>query len=159
MENSHVSIQDELNFQFDWFCKTFVNSIQKAGSDFFADLFSFKLVSLSKNVNVLFQGDEYFVTKIRLDKQHDVFFRCSSNAVKIMLDETLGVNKHYSISAISDLEAKIISTFNDYLFNHITQFLPEKIDKTVKRKNFDTINLTLFIKGKQSSSCGKFIVC
>lgn len=156
MENSHVSTQDELNFQYNWYERTFAKSIENAGKDFFADLFSFKLVSLSKNVNVLFQGDEYFVTKIRLDKQHDVFFRCSSEAVKIMLDGTLGSSKHYAISAISDLEAKIISSFNDFLFNHITQFLPEKISKD-KRKNFDAINLTFFIKGKDSDNCGKII--
>ncbi len=158
MENSHVSVQDELNLQYDWYCKTFMQSVQNAGNSFFGDIFSFKLVSLSKNINVLFQGDEYFVTKIRIDKQHDIFFRCSSQAVKILLDGALGVNKKYNISSITDLEAKIISSFNDYLYNHITQFLPEKIDKNVKRKNFDTINLTFFVKSKTDEACGKLIV-
>lgn len=158
LKESNISVQDELNLQYDWFCKTFMASIQNASNDFFNDMFSFKLISLSKNINVLFQGDEYFVTKIRIDKQHDIFFRCSSAAVKIILDGSLGINKKYTISTITDLEAKIISTFNDYLFNHITPFLPEKIDKSVKRKNYDTVNLTFFIRGKLDDSCGKVIV-
>lgn len=155
------NMKDELDLAlyYDWFCQTFLNSVKLSSDEFFSDVFDYKLVSVSKNINVLFQGDEYFVTKIRMDKQHDVFFRCSSVAVKIILDECLGVAKKYDISTITELEAKVISSFNDFLFNNITQFLINNIDPKAKRKNYDMINLTMLIKSKNGDNkTGKVII-
>lgn len=153
-----ITVKDELYGQYNWFYQTFLPSIQNACNEFFSDLFVFRLISISKNVNVLFQGDDYFVTKLRIDKQHDVFFRCSSSAVNIILDKVLGENKKFNISNITELEAKIISSFNDYLYNNISMFLLNPPPKTQKRKNFDTIHLTFFIKDKQSDEGAKVIV-
>lgn len=147
---------DELNGMFEWYSQNFAVKIQDAFNEFFGDKFSLKLISLSRNINVLFQGDNYFVTKIRIDKNYDLFFRCSSNGVKIILDDVLGESKGYDISAMSDLEGKLISTFNDFTYNRVIDLLL-KPEKGVKRKNFDNINLTFFIKG-QSDTCGKFIL-
>ncbi len=149
----------DLTLYYDWFCQTFLNAVKQSSDEFFSDVFDYKLVSVSKNINALFQGDEYFVTKIRIDKQHDIFFRCSSVAVKIILDESLGVAKKYDISTITELEAKIISSFNDFLFNNVTQFLVNNIDPKAKRKNYDMINLTMLIKSKNGDSkTGKVII-
>jgi len=150
--------KDELYAQYNWFHKHFLHSIQRSGDEFFADLFSFQLVSVSKNINILFQGDDYFVTKIRIDKQHDVFFRCSSDGVKIILDRVLGEGKKFDLSNITELEAKIISSFNDHLFNNISSALLPAPSASQKRKNFDTINLTFFVKDKESAEGAKFIV-
>lgn len=151
------NLKDELYEQYDWFYRAFYQPIQTATDEFFTELFELKLASVSKNINILFQGDEYFVTKIRIDKQHDVFFRCSSDAIKTILDKVLGETKKFNLSSITELEAKIISSFNDYLYNSISNvLLPPQSQK--KRKNFDTINLTLFIKDKSSESSGKLIV-
>lgn len=152
-------IKDELYSQYNWYYNSFLNTIQVSSNDFFSDLFSFQLVSLSKNINILFQGDDYFVTKIRIDKQHDVFFRGSEGAIKIILDNVLGESKKkFQLSNISELEAKIISSFNDYLFNNISPILLPAPPKNQKRKNFNTINLTLFIKDKKNPEGGKFII-
>lgn len=153
IENKEI---DELNYQFSWYCNSFGANIQSAFNEFYGDKFQLKLVSLSKNINVLFQGDNYFVTKIRINKNYDVYFRCSSEALRVILDDVLGENPNYDISAITDVEAKIISSFNDFAYGKIIDFL-EKPDKNVKRKNFDVINLTFFVKGK-SNICGKFII-
>lgn len=153
-----MNLQDELYGQYDWFYQSFLPSIQLATNEFFFDLFELKLISVSKNVNILFQGEDYFVTKIRIDKQHDVFFRCSSSAINIILDKTLGANKKFNLSNITELEAKIISSFNDYLYNSVSQFLLPPPPKTQKRKNFDTIHLTFFIKDKESDCGAKLIV-
>lgn len=150
--------KDELYMQYDWFQRSFLPSIQLACNEFFSELFDFQLISVSKNVNILFQGNDYFVTKIRIDKQHDAFFRCSEDAVRIILDAVLGKNKKFSLEKITALEAKIISSFNDYLYNNILGFLLPPPPKTQKRKNFDTIHLTFFIKDKQSDNAAKFIV-
>jgi flagellar motor switch/type III secretory pathway protein FliN len=143
---SEIILKDELCDQYSWFNNTFLPVINEASQDFFTNLFSFKLVSLSKNVNVLFQGDEYFVTKVRIDKQHDVFFRYSSDSIKLILDKTLGENKKFNLANMTELEAKIISSFNDYLYNNISKSLLAPPVGSKKRKNFDMIHLTIFIK-------------
>lgn len=148
---------DELNGMYNWYSQTFAVKIQDAFNDFFGENFKLKLVSLSKNINVLFQGDNYFVTKIRIDKNYDLYFRCSSAGVKIILDDILGEsNTEYDISSLSDLEGKLISAFNDFTYGKIIDLL-KKPEKGVKRRNFDNINLTFFIKG-QAQECGKFIL-
>lgn len=153
-----IGIEDELYKQYNWFHQAFLSSIQTACNEFFPEMFDFQLASVSKNINILFQGNDYFVTKIRIDKQHDVFFRCSEDAVSIILDGTLGKSKKFSIANITELETKIISSFNDYLYNNIVRFLLPPPPKSQKRKNFDTIHLTFFIKQKHSDSGAKFIV-
>lgn len=143
--------------QYNWFNRTYTSTIQKAGDTFFSDLFSFSLISLSENMNALFQGDEYFVTKIRIDKSHDVFFRLSNDSVKNILDSILGKAKKFNLSQLTELEAKIISSFNDFLFNNIFEtFLP--LQKGKKRKDFDTIHLTMFVKNKNTNLGGKLII-
>jgi flagellar motor switch/type III secretory pathway protein FliN len=159
-------LKNELYDQYNWFYQTIFPSMQVACNEFFSDFFSLDLVSVSKNINVLFQGDDYFVTKIRIDKQHDVFFRISGDAIKIILDKTLGENKEFDLTIISELEAKIISSFNDYLYNNISRFLipPQTTnvggaqDKHKKRKNFDVTHLTFFIKAKQADIGAKLIL-
>lgn len=153
-----LSERDELYAQYNWFSHSFLDSIEVAADEFFSDLFDFKLISVSKNINILFQGDDYFVTKIRIDKNHDVFFRASEDAVKIILDEILGANKKFKLTNITELEAKIISSFNDYLYGSISRFLLPPPPKTQKRRNFDIVHLTFFIKQKQTHEGAKFIV-
>lgn len=153
-----TSIKDELCEQYNWFSHSILNAIQIAGNEFFSDIFDFHLVSLSKNVNILFEGDDYFVTKIRIDKQHDAFFRCSSSAVNLILEKTLGPAKKFNISNITELEAKIISSLNDYLYNHVSGFLLPPPPKTQKRKNFDTTHMTCFIRDKESGEAAKIII-
>lgn len=150
--------KDKLYKEYNWFYNSFLPAIQTASNEFFSDLFSLKLISVSQNINILFQGDEYFVTKIRLDKQHDVFFRCSSDTIKIMLDRILGARKSFNLSNITELEAKIISSFNDYLYNSISKFLLPTPPKSQKRKNFDAIHLTFFLKDKKTGESSKIIV-
>lgn len=153
-----LSEKDELYAQYNWFLHSFSDSIKVAADEFFSDLFDFKLISVSKNINILFQGDDYFVTKIRIDKNHDVFFRASEEAVKIILDEILGQKRKFKITNITELEAKIISSFNDYLYGSISRFLLPPPPKTQKRKNFDIVHLTFFIKQKGAEEGAKFIV-
>lgn len=154
-------LKSELYKQYNWFYQTIFHSMQVASDEFFSDYFSLDLVSISKNVNILFQGDDYFVTKIRVDRQHDVFFRNASEAIKIILDKTLGENKDFSLTSISELEAKIISSFNDYLYSSISKFLiPAHTlsSSSKKRKNFDIIHLTFFIKDKGANTGAKIIL-
>lgn len=154
-------LKSELYEQYNWFYQTIFQAMQVACSEFFTDYFSLDLVSISKNVNILFQGDDYFVTKIRIDRQHDVFFRNSGEAIRIILDKTLGESKDFNLTSISELEAKIISSFNDYLYSNISKFLiPAHTlsSTTKKRRNFDIVHLTFFIKAKRAKTGAKLIL-
>lgn len=151
-------LDENLYGEFNWFYQSFAPAFQTASDEFFSQLFTLKLISVSKNINILFQGNDYFVTKIRIDKQHDVFLRGSTDAVQIILDKILGKNKKFNIAEITELEAKIISSFNDYLYESISKYLIPPPTPNKKRKNFDTIHLTFFIKSNESEDCGKIIL-
>ena len=153
-----IIFKNELYDRYNWFYQNFLPAVQTAGDEFFSELFSFKLMSLSKNVNILFQGDDYFVTKIRINKYHDAFFRCSSDAVDIILNRVLGSKTKFNLTNVTELEAKIISSFNDYLYESISKFISPPPPKTQKRKNLDMIHLTFFIKDKKTDIGAKFIV-
>lgn len=156
--HNEILFKDELYSQYNWFFETFSKSFQTACDEFFSQNFILKLVSISKNVNILFQGNDYFVTKIRLDKQYDVLFKCSSDAVKIVLDKLFGQNQNFNLSSITELEAKVISSFNDYLYSSVASLLSNSQAVNLKRKNFDTIHLTFFIKDNQTETGAKIIV-
>jgi len=153
-----ITLKNELYGQYNWFYQTFLPAMQLACDEFFSELFTLKLMSVSKNINLLFEGDEYFVTKIRLDKNHDVFFRSSTDSIKIILDKALGKTRKFKLENITSLETKVISSFNDYLFQSFDKFLAPIGTENKKRKNFDTIHLTLFIKDKESNIGAKLII-
>lgn len=152
-------MKDKLYNQYSWFNWSFLPAIQTACDEFFSELFSFKLTSVSKNINILSQGDDYFVTKIRIDKQHDVFFRCSQTAIQIMLENVLGKSeKKFDLTQITELEAKIISSFNDYMYSGIVPILLAPPPANKKRTNFDMIHLTFFIRDYLTEESGKIVL-
>ena len=156
---TNTLIKDELYGQYNWFYLNFVQTLQQACNEFFSELFTFKLLSVSKNMNLLAQKDDYFVTKIKIDNHHDVFFRSSEATIGIILEESLGKGQQkFDLSKITELEAKIISSFNDYLYNSISPvILPPPTDGK-KRKNYDTIYLTFFIQDNKTKEGGRLII-
>lgn len=163
-------IKDELKDYFNWFCKNILKSLQGACEEFLPGFFSVKLVSASKNTNILFQGDDYFVTKIKIDRNHDVFLRCSSNLVRIILDKLFNETKDFALANITELEAKIISAFSNHLCGSISQFwisssggikgarVHEPAHVAKKKATGDIIHLTFFIKDSDSQQVAKFII-
>ena len=102
--------------------------------------------------------DAYFVTKIRIDKLHDMFFRTSEKAVGIILDKILGKpNSRFNLNKLTDLEAKIITAFNDYMFNMVSKFL-SPAPPTLKRTNFDVVHLTFLLKDIEKNEVAKFVI-
>ena len=148
----------ELYSQYNWFAKTYPPVIQAACDEFFLPGFKFILAGISKNINTLMDKDAYFVTKIRIDKLHDMFFRTSERAVGIVLDKILGKpNSKFNLNKLTDLEAKIITAFNDYMFNMTSQFLSPP-PPTLKRTNFDVVHLNFLIKDIEKNETAKFII-
>lgn len=154
MENAGA----ELYAQYNWYKKTFPSVIQNAADEFFLPGFQFGLMGISKNINPLMDKDSYFVTKVRIDKQHDLFFRSSQSAVAIILDRALGkAPKRFDLNRMTDLEAKVITAFNDFLFSAVVKFLSPP-PPTIKRTNFDVVHLTFFIKDLEENKVARFIV-
>ena len=158
-EQTTTIIKDELYGQYNWFYMNFLPAVQQACNEFYSDLFTFRFTALSKNINVLSAGDDYFVTKIKVNKDYDVFFRSSETAIKIIVEEVLGSSKQkFDLGKITELEAKIISSFNDYLYNAISPILLPPPISAKARKNFDTIYMTFFIQSNQTLNGGKLII-
>ena len=148
----------ELYAQYNWFAKTYPPAVQAACDEFFLPGFQFILVGISKNINTLMDKDAYFVTKIRIDKLHDMFFRTSEKAVGIILDKILGKpNSRFNLNKLTDLEAKIITAFNDYMFNMTSKFLSPP-PPTLKRTNFDVVHLTFLLKDIEKNEVAKFVI-
>ena len=149
----------ELYTQYDWYKKTFPPVVQQACDDFFLPGFKFDMVGISKNMNALIERDSYFVTKVRLDENYDMFFRSSDKAVSLILDKVLGRStKTFKLNKMTDLEAKIITSFNDYMYNITSKLLSPPPIGELKRTNFDLINITFIISDPQAKRSGKFIV-
>ena len=148
----------ELYAQYNWFAKTYPPAVQAACDEFFLPGFQFILAGISKNINTLMDKDAYFVTKIRIDKLHDMFFRTSEKAVGIILDKILGKpNSRFNLNKLTDLEAKIITAFNDYMFNMTSKFLSPP-PPTLKRTNFDVVHLTFLLKDIEKNEVAKFVI-
>ena len=150
-----TSFSSELYGQYNWYKTTFEPSIQEACDEFFDSGFEFKMVGLSENMNVLTQNESFFVTKMTLDPRNDIFVRISENAIQLILDKILGKSpKKFELSNITDLEAKIITSFNEYLYSKISP----NVDRTVLEKHPDTINLSYFLRNMSSDESARFVL-
>ena len=160
MTTKDLNLQDnnELYATYNWFSGVYPTAVQEASDEFFLPGLKFILQGISKNVNNLMDKDAYFVTKVCIDKNHDMFFRSSQKAISIILDRALGKPaSKFNLNKLTDLEAKIITAFNDYIFNAIEKFL-SPAPPTLKRTNFDVIHLTFLLKDVDTNEVGKFII-
>lgn len=157
-QNTNSIDYKELYAQYNWFVQFYLPAVQASCDEFFLSGFQFILLGISKNVNTLMDKDAYFVTKVRIDKLHDMFFRTSEKAVAIILDKILGKpNSRFNLNKLTDLEAKIITSFNDFMFNSLSQFL-SPVQPSLKRTNFDVIHLTFLIKDVATNEVAKLII-
>ena len=155
MTDALNSTTKELFSQYEWFNQAFNMPVQSASDDFLAGGIEFKLASVSKNMNALFQEDSYFVTKIKVDSFNEVYIRCSDKAVRTILERSLGPSKRpFDINKITELEAKIVTAFNDNLYNFVSSnFTPS----SQPLKKFDVTHLTFLIKDHETNFGGKII--
>ena len=151
----------QLYKQYNWFSNVFPEIIQQSYDEFFTPNFELNFIGLSKNINCLLDSEACFVTKIKIDYEYDMFFRLTSSAVEIILNKILGQsNRKFNLNKISELEARIITTFNDFAFEKIKTQINPRPENELKRVNFDLINLTYIIKDNDeyNKKSGKFIV-
>lgn len=161
LENTKIPVTDNLYEEYDWFKKVFPLAAQKSSDGFFLPGFRFEMIAVSKNINLLMTKESYFVTKIRIDKLYDMFFRISETTVGMLLEKSLGrPNRSFNINRLTDLEGEIMTSFNDYMFRIMAKFLSPPAVVSLKRTNFDMIHLTFIVKDEdnEDSKVGKFII-
>ena len=146
---------DELYKQFSWFDSIFTPVVKECSSEFFFDGFEYKLASISTNMNVLAQNDTFFVTKVKINSKNDVYIRISQDAINVILDKVLGKNnRKFELTEVSELEARIITAFNDFLYESLAPNFT--IDS--HRRYSEILHLTYFVKSEISDSAAKFII-
>lgn len=149
----------ELYYQYKWYQDVFPPVLQETCDEFFTPGFTFQLLGISKNVNTLIDKSFYFVTKVRIDDEHDMFFRASEQAISAILNRILGrSNRGFNLNNLTELETKIITAFNDFLFGSVSQLLIPPAPNLLKRVNFDMIHLTFLLKEETEGAVAKFVV-
>ena len=147
-----------LSYQYDWFQRTFPSVMQQVFDDFFAEDFTFTLLGVCRNVNSLVDKDAYFVTKIKIDQQHDMFFRLSETAIRMVLDKSLGrANGAFDLAKLTELETKIVTVFNDTLYRAVLKHI-QPPPPTITRTNFDVVFMTFALTDRESGKAGRFVV-
>lgn len=151
----------ELYREYSWYKNAFSSILQEASDNFFTKNFKIEFVGLSKNINCLLNKESCFVTKIKIDEEHDMFFRLTEKTIDIILEKVLGKSKNkFNINKISELEAKIITAFNSFMFDALKPKMNKPDSKLLKRVNFDMIYMTFILKDiePESKEAGKVIV-
>ncbi len=151
----------QLYQQYHWYQNVFPNIIQESYDEFFNPEFKLELIGVSKNINCLIDNESCFVTKIRINQEYDMFFRLTDKAIALILNKALGESKNkFNINKISELEAKVITSFNDFMFENLKKVLNPPPANELKRVNFDLIHLTFLIKEVEEYNhrTGKVIV-
>lgn len=151
---SSVFLSD-LYQQYGWIESIFSPVVQDTADEFFFEGLKFKLISISQNMNILSQNETFFVTKVKINKRNDIFVRISQDTINVILDKVLGnANKDFELSEVSELEARIITAFNDYLYEKLSPSFT--IDKD--KKYTEILHLTFLVKNELSEDAAKFII-
>ena len=146
---------DELYKQFSWYDSLFTPVVQNCSKEFFYDGLDYKLVAISTNMNVLSQNDTFFVTKVKINSKNDVYIRISQDAINVILDKVLGKNnRKFQLTEVSELEAKIITAFNDFIY----ESLAPNFNVDQHRRYTEILHLTYYVKNESSDASAKFII-
>ena len=149
------TVGKELFSQFDWFYQVFNNAAQASSDDFLYEGIRFKLYAVTKSLSTMEDDESYFVTKVKLDQQQEIYIRNSDKAVNTILTRALGPNKKFDINKITELEAKMVTAFNDNLYNFISNaFTPS----AQQNRNFDMTHLTFLLCDDETKLYGKMII-
>ncbi len=149
---------NRLNYTFDWFNTNLQNILYESFVEFWGCDADIKLLSISENTNFLAQNEEFFVTQIRLNKELSVFIRLSKELVKNLLERILGSNgKNFNIEKISELEAKILTGFDNFLYKNFSHLIKQGSEIPRNNSNYNECNLTFFAKSGEVS-LGKIII-
>ena len=157
-KNITSEFSNDLNLTYNWFNENFLKIISECFNDFWGQNADIKLISISENTNFLVQREEFFVTQIRLNKELSVFIRLSKELVKSLLENILGSNgKQFNIEKITELEAKILTGFDNYLYKNFSPLVKQGNELPKNNTNYNECNLTFFVR-QGYQSLGKIVI-
>lgn len=149
---------NNLDKSFYWFRKILFAKLCERTCEYLSKDYKLKLVGIcEKDNSILFNGEDFFVTRIKVDKVNEIFFRISLPFIEHILEDSLGKRSEpFSAENMTELEAKILTGLNDYIYKGISPFL-------AKCTNFDEIenpNLAhlTFITENEYGEVGKIII-
>lgn len=156
--NAKSIFSGNLYKNYQWFNANFFTNIEAASREFLNTDIGLKFISVSEKENILFAGEDYFVTKIRITKDYNILLRISKTAIEILLKQVLGeTEKKFELEDLTELEAKIITSFNDFIYKSFTNNLIDINKLSKKTKKCNDCHLTFFVKN-ESMDLGKIIV-
>jgi len=134
------------------------NNLNKSVMEFFQKDLQIRFMSITKDENILFFGDEYFVNKIPVNSLSDIKIKISSNAVKALLDLTLGESdSKFNLNSLTYIEAELIKSFTLYFYKSIEDYLDKtELNKRIIQSAVD-YDFTFYIKSG-NTHLGKIIV-
>ena len=157
-ENKISEFSERLNLSFNWFDSNFTKILSETFCEFWGIQAEVKLAGISENTNILAEGEEFFVTQVRLNTELSVFIRLSKSIVKSLLENTLGSNgKDFNIEKITELEAKILTGFDDFLYKNFGELIKNGEELPTNNNNYNEVNLTFFLK-LNNKNAGKIVV-
>jgi len=168
LKNTKKSVGENtisLHYYFNLYEKTFCEKLTNAGSEFLVSDLQFKLVGISETPNQLWNDGDYFVTQIKLSKEHSVTIKVSDTAANLVFRSALGDRPketgYLKLKNITEFEATILTAFNEFLFKKLSgNFLTPKEIKSVEyevNSEEKTIYLTFYIFGNTDDEAGKIL--
>ncbi|MBE7703848.1 MAG: hypothetical protein E7Z89_07355 [Cyanobacteria bacterium SIG28] len=146
---------EELYKHFSWYDSIFTPVVKNCTNEFFFEGFEYKLASISENMNILSQNETFFVTKVKINAKNDVYIRISQEAINVILDKVLGKNnKRFDLTEVSELEARIITAFNDFVY----ESLAPNFTIEPNRRYSEILHFTYYVKSEISETAAKFII-
>lgn len=165
LKNAKGENQISLHSYFDWYEKTFCEKLTWAGSDFLSSDIEFKLVGISDTFCSIWQDSDYFVTQVNVSREHSVTIKVSDAAANLLFRNALGDRPketgYLKLKDITELEAKILTAFNEFLYKKISgNFLNSKEIKSIEDElkiEERKIYLVFYINGNTDDEGGKVI--
>ena len=149
-----------INDTFGWFSQNFESKLENAFRSFWELDAKCHLLSLSEEPNFLALNKQFFVTRLKLSKRHTCVIKLSNNISKLLLDKSLGFKKKFDFDNLTDLEVKILTTFNCEIKNNINDFFHKKeyLNKLKYDENLDDKFFYLVFIVKIGNKTGNLII-
>lgn len=148
-----LGICSDINRRFYWFDKNFTMNLTDSSRRFLSTNIYYYLFSITEKPQSIWKGNDYFVTQIDLTWDCPIHIKTSNITVQTILDNAFGKNdeikSELNLKDLSELEAQIITGYNEFLFQSINHAFKDKreIDEIQDLENSrkNLIYLTFFV--------------
>lgn len=148
---------------FNWFDMEFTTNLTSASKTFLNIDINFYLMAILNKPGIHWKGNDYFVSQIELAPNAFLYIRLADLSAQIILDKLFGkreeTHRTLQLKNITELEAKILTSYNEFLFKNLKNCFKEKKGKNNNIKTDDLIHLTfyLYTEDFEKEGCGKII--